>query len=105
MPDVECRHLMITCQSATTRCRNTSPWLTPEQESAAMRATISSATKGDESPQNRELDLLGRWQASPTGRAAAAVHGLINEIDELRRLSANPAAFLAMDWEGEDLEL
>jgi hypothetical protein len=60
-------------------------------------------TQADTSYRHNESDLLGRWQASPVGRTAAAIHSLINEIDELRRLSALPAALQAMSWEGEDL--
>jgi hypothetical protein len=70
------------------------------------RATPStSSSNALASPQHDEHDLLGRWQSSPVGRTAAAIHGLINEVDELRRLSALPAAFAAMDAGGDDLEL
>jgi hypothetical protein len=70
-----------------------------------MSQTHNIRTPSADKVQHDETDLLGKWQASPVGRTAASIHALINEIDELTRLSANPAAFFAMDSEGEDIEL
>jgi hypothetical protein len=65
--------------------------------------TIPSISKSDRA--QRELDLLGRWQASPAGRVAAATNGLFNEISELERLSRNPENLRLIDGEGDDLSL
>jgi hypothetical protein len=51
----------------------------------------------------RESDLLGRWQASPTGQVAHDVFSLINVVNDLTALAAVPAGMKALDWEGEDL--